>query len=578
MEERSSFGGEPWDFLPAVPLLEESYDWKGENAFLYLRYSAREPGGEADSIGNQRMILHRFLRDRKEFEEYHFGELADDGYTGTNFDRPAARRLFDLILKGKVRCVIVRDFSRFCRNHVALGSCLEQLFPALGVRFVSVMDGYDSRLLDITAAGGEIACRGFFHEFYSRDIAAKVRAMKNQQMKEGKYIGPYAPYGFCKDKENPGRLVPDPVTAPVVKMMYEWEAAGWSDERVAMELNRRKIPSPRKYMVEKEAKERKEEKKKKSSAGQNRWRTESCYWEKSTVASIVKAVRNIGHTQTHRWYRPIAGSRKFRKVPVKEQYLVKNTHQPLVSTELYFLANQRRRGIASVGKKSESNVWMPKNFRCTVCGRRMMCDREEDGNVSYYCNRAHYMPDGGCPAGKIRREAVLAVLWETGKKQLFLAENFSLYLQNSERKKAERKKEKMQENTESTDESKENLSGQGKKCSGKIQPAKQQKDREFLALYEKYQSGKISKEVFLQEKNTRQEEEKNREAVAEKDKKAEEENSGFGQEIREERNSDRGEKEDFSAFLDSLIREIDYIGEKEIHILFRFRLNFFKQS
>ncbi|MBQ3403987.1 MAG: recombinase family protein [Oscillospiraceae bacterium] len=168
-------------------------------AGLYLRLSKDDEGsGESSSITTQRSILTGYAESRglDIIDEY-----ADEGYSGTTYERPGFKRMLSDIERGRINCVLTKDLSRLGRNSARTGDLLDEYFPGRGVRYISVNDGYDSNCL---TGGAAIAVPflAVMHEMYARDISAKIRSSFKSKMEKGQFIGSFSPYGYKQDREN----------------------------------------------------------------------------------------------------------------------------------------------------------------------------------------------------------------------------------------------------------------------------------------------------------------------------------------------------------------------------------------
>ena len=165
---------------------------KEYNIGIYIRLSmADEDTGygskaESDSIGNQRMLINRFLDNHPELSHCQRSEFADDGYTGTNFHRPQFTQMMEKVKRGEIDLICVKDFSRFSRDYIETGNYLECTFPFMGVRFISINDGYDSDDYKGTTGGLEVVMRSIIYAAYSKDLSVKTTSAKIQMMKQGK--------------------------------------------------------------------------------------------------------------------------------------------------------------------------------------------------------------------------------------------------------------------------------------------------------------------------------------------------------------------------------------------------------
>lgn len=213
---------------------------------IYLRLS-REDGDklESDSIANQRALLTEYAAAQDDLAEPVFYQ--DDGFTGTNFNRPGFQSMLDDLRSGKVNCVIVKDLSRLGRNYVEVGGYLEKVFPLLGVRFISVNDQVDSIRDPMSVNTLIVPFKNIINDEYCRDISNKVRASLDLKRRQGKFIGSFASYGYRKDPDDHNHLLIDDEAAAVVRDIYRWFLGGTSIIGIAKRLNAQGIPNPSAY-------------------------------------------------------------------------------------------------------------------------------------------------------------------------------------------------------------------------------------------------------------------------------------------------------------------------------------------
>ena len=209
---------------------------------LYERLSQEDKlEGESNSIANQKKILERYCREHGITAYRHYDE--DDGYSGTNFNRPGFQRMLADIKAGKIKRVIVKDMSRFGRDYLQVGFYTDMLFPDFGVHFIAVNDGVDS-----TRGENEFtAIRNVFNEMYARDTSKKIRATWQSKGKSGEHLTTIPPYGYMKDPDNPKHWIVDDEAAQVVKRIYGMTLDGMGTEQIAAQLERDGILTPRAY-------------------------------------------------------------------------------------------------------------------------------------------------------------------------------------------------------------------------------------------------------------------------------------------------------------------------------------------
>ena len=193
---------------------------------------------ESNSIENQRKLIESYVERHEELSLYPLKEFADDGVSGVNFNRPGVQRLLKEIKENRVQCVVVKDLSRFGRNYIEAGDYIEQIFPFLGVRFISIADNFDSFK---NPAGIEIGFKNLIHDLYSRDLSKKIKSTKALMQRQGVYSGGGVPFGYIRDDGNgkTADFIPDPEAAQVVRQIFTLAADGNTTTKIADILNKK---------------------------------------------------------------------------------------------------------------------------------------------------------------------------------------------------------------------------------------------------------------------------------------------------------------------------------------------------
>lgn len=213
---------------------------------IYARLSLEEK--EEDSINTQIQLVKDYLRNMTNIDLYDI--YVDNGKSGTHFIRPEFMRMMKDMQNGWINCIAVKDLSRLGRNYVETGDYLEHIFPFYGVRFIAVNDNYDSERKSDDNMMYSVVFKNLINDIYSKDISRKVRSVFSTKQKEGKYLGSFPPYGYKKDPDDRNHLIPDQETAPVVKQIFEWKAAGLPTGLIVRRLNDNKIPCVQKYRLQ----------------------------------------------------------------------------------------------------------------------------------------------------------------------------------------------------------------------------------------------------------------------------------------------------------------------------------------
>lgn len=284
---------------------------------LYMRLSRDDGREESLGIEGQRLLL----REKAENEGIRiYDEYVDDGYSGTRADRPALLRMIKDIELGRVNTVLVKDMSRLGRDHISTGELTEVYFPRMGVRLISLNDGYDSER-------GEDDMTPFRHvmnEMYARDISKKIRSSLYAKMRDGKYIGSFPPYGYKKSNMDRGALIPDKSAADVVRWIFELRSSGKKGREIAEMLNGENIPVPLDYRRICEGKS-----------------TEGLKWSASGVCKILRNPVYIGNTVQGKNKKPTLKSPRSYSMPREKWIVVENTHEPIISVEIFDLCNTK---------------------------------------------------------------------------------------------------------------------------------------------------------------------------------------------------------------------------------------------
>ena len=213
---------------------------------VYLRLS-RSDGDqqESNSIKNQRALLNDYLGKHPELHKV--DEYVDDGYSGTNFERPDFKRMMQDIENRKINCIIVKDLSRFGRNYIETGRYLERIFPFMGVRFIAINDHYDSAEDNDDKGRILIPFNNLINDTYCRDISMRVRSHLDVKRKEGQFIGSFAGYGYQKDPKDKNHLIIDEYAAGIVQEIFKQKLNGMSSQRIASYLNKLGVLPPNEY-------------------------------------------------------------------------------------------------------------------------------------------------------------------------------------------------------------------------------------------------------------------------------------------------------------------------------------------
>ena len=304
-------------------LRKEDISWQKAKIYrtaLYARISSEERlRNKGYTIDNQTALLRDYISDKEDMEL--FDVYADDGVSGIRFDRPEFNRMIDDMRRGKIDCIVVKDLSRFGRNYLETGDYLDKIFPLFGVRFIAVTDNFDTLYPNATEEGILVPFKNLINEMYSKDLSRKVGSGFRQRQKKGEYVGGIAPYGYLKDKSDGHKLVVDEEVRKVLESIFSWRAAGMSKSWIARTLNEKEVPCPARYKYLKGLR------KKDTSNGGS--------WTVSTIRSVLANPVYVGDMEQHINHVDFSSGISRHTVPKEERYYVENTHEGIVSRQLF---------------------------------------------------------------------------------------------------------------------------------------------------------------------------------------------------------------------------------------------------
>ena len=375
--------------------------WK---AALYIRLS-REDGDkvESNSITSQREILKEYLKLHPDIELHDF--YIDDGWSGTNFDRPGFIRMMEDIYSGDVNCVIVKDLSRFGRNYTDAGNYLDNIFVRLQIRFIALNNGIDTATNNMNAATRciTVGVQNVINESLAATTSVNVRGTLNVNREQGKFIGSFASYGYMKDPNDHHKLIIDPETAPVVRMIFEKFIDGCSIIGIAKDLNEMGIPNPTAYKKLKGFNY-------KHPAGKKL----DGLWPDSSVRRILRNEMYVGNMVQGKNTTISYKIKQCRAIPKEDWIIVEVTHEAIVDRETFDKAQSLfNQFIRKAPQKSEVDLFSG-FVRCADCLRAMnkKTNSHPYGTYHYYrCGTSRKMKKSSCTNHTIRIDKMeLAVL------------------------------------------------------------------------------------------------------------------------------------------------------------------------
>ena len=294
------------------------------HAAIYLRLSQEDGDisvsdkNESNSISTQRDLIHAFMQ--KQPDILYETEFCDDGYTGTNFDRPGFNNMMTAVREKRVDCIIVKDLSRFGRDYIESGKYIQKIFPMLGIRFIAINDGYDSADTGNGSNDFVLPFKNLINDSYCRDISIKSRTNLEVKRRNGEFVSNFAVYGYMRSPDDKHKLVVDEEAAATVRNIFNWKQEGWNAQQIANHLNKLHIPSPMEY---------------KKKCGQN-FRTS--FKTKTTAqwcaVAVLRSLKNAVYTGVLEQGKTTTPNYKVKTRVVKDESKwarVENAHEAIIS-------------------------------------------------------------------------------------------------------------------------------------------------------------------------------------------------------------------------------------------------------
>lgn len=397
------------------------------NTALYLRLSREdEREGESSSISSQREILRKYAHDNNLLV---YDEYIDDGYSGMNFDRPNFQRMQNDILQGCINCVIVKDFSRLGRNSIEMEILRQRFFPENDVRYIAIDDNYDSLHSD---AGSDMSAQFMImiNSLYAKDISRKIRSSLKARMEAGRLVAPIPRFGYQRDPLDNGHLIPDEVSAAIVREMFAMAADGTTPAAIAHNFNERGIPTPAVYLCQKNP-----------HMSLDR-RSKYKEWTSVTICKMLKNEVYIGNLCQGRSKKVSLTSKKTRYLDREDWIICEGTHEPLVDKETFELVQKRVTSRRNPPKTGFHSIFMG-IAKCADCGCAMSptATRKKDEPYKLSCGRYKQFGAGKCSNHFISYNTLCEIVLCELKKWLSLtSEEKELIIRELEAEETERVK------------------------------------------------------------------------------------------------------------------------------------------
>ena len=433
---------------------------------IYLRVSAEDSQGkaayrgwkESPSISHQREYLLEYIRNDRRLAGSQILEFRDDGFTATNMERPGMQKMLESIRQNQIGCILVKDISRFSRNYIEAGTYLNQVFPFMGVDFIAVNDGYDSRDQKGLTIDFDTEFRTLVYALYSKDISIKVKTSFDTKCAAGEYVFGQVPLGYEKSREVKNRVVVNEREAKIVRRVFAMAVEGMTTTGIARKLFEEQVPTATELRYPD-----------RNPVKGNRG------WSSTMVRKILSNRFYLGEMAYGKSVGESVGSKKRIAVPKSDWKVMKNHHEPLVTPEVFALAAPTSPGHSTKRKRPKHPL--TGKIYCGGCGYSLNY-KPEKGNISghFWCGRHSVLRIEDCCSclkGDILEEMVLMLL------NLELTGRGDLFRQREALEKFQRKR----------------LAGVAKKERDyRKQYRDMEKERDYL--YEQYAAGEMDAEGY----------------------------------------------------------------------------------
>ncbi len=389
------------------------------NTSLYLRLSKEdEKTGESESIGNQKTLLLDFINNNDDLNLVSI--KIDDGYSGKDFERPAFKELMEDIKDRKINCIVVKDFSRFGRDFIEVGKFLEEIFPFMNVRFISINDNYDSFKNKDSSDNLIVPFKNLINDSYLRDISLKVKSSLNTKRKRGEYVGVVPVYGYLKDPNNKNKIIVDETASKVVRDIFKYRLEGLSINKISSKLNEDGVLSPMEY---------------KKALGiivsTSFKRKERALWTPKAVYRILENPIYIGTLEQRKTTKPNFKINKCVKLPKEEQFIIENNHEPIIDKDL-FENIQRLMKLDTRISPNKDKVYLLSGYvYCGECGSNLIYKNTGTKEKSYnYYRCIDGKSSKNCIGASIRVDNLEQLVFLDIKRHIETVVNLDILLNN----------------------------------------------------------------------------------------------------------------------------------------------------
>lgn len=361
---------------------------------LYCRLSSDDDlEGDSNSIKNQKLLLSDYAKENK-FRNTRF--YIDDGFSGSNFERPAFKRLLNDVENGEISTVIVKDMSRFGRDHILVGYYTKYYFPDADVRFIAIFDQMDT---ETNPDDDIIPFKNILNEMYAKDCSRKIKAVVKAKGNSGKHISSFPPLGYIKDPEDKEKWIVDEEAALIVKEIFNLCIKGYGPSQIARILTERGIETPTMYFH------------RKGIPTPGKIKQDSDVWAKQSVVHILENEEYLGRTVNFKTYKKSYKSKKYIENPRENWVIVENTQEAIIDQETFDIVQNLRKAKRRISDMGTPHI-LSGMLYCADCGEKMYLCRCSTVKQAEYFNCSTYRKKKKkyCTSHQITAHAVMAMV------------------------------------------------------------------------------------------------------------------------------------------------------------------------
>lgn len=456
--------------LAVAPLKEETEMLRATEKItaLYCRLSQEDANeGDSNSITNQKDILLRYAKEHR-FPNPTF--FVDDGYSGTNYDRPGFQQMLSEIEAGKVVVVLTKDLSRLGRNSSLTGLYINFTFPKYSVRYIAINDHFDT--IDPNSTDNDVAgIKNWFNEFFAKDTSRKIRAVQKAKGERGVPLTTNVPFGYRKDPEDRTKWIVDEAAALVVKRIFKLCMEGRGPMQIAKLLQAEKVLNPTSY------------KRREGIKSPSPETADPYHWNTNTVVHILERREYTGCTVNFKTYTNSIWDKKQRETPIEKQAVFYNTHPAIIEQEVFDKVQQIRKQRHRRTKTGKSSLFSGMVY-CADCGAKMRyCTTNyfEKRQDHFVC--ANYRSNtGSCSAHFIRAVVLEELVWMHMKAVIFYVTRYEKHFRTV-------MEQRLRMSSEEAIRGYKTQFAQAERRLAEL-------DRLFICIYEDNVSGRITDERF----------------------------------------------------------------------------------